>query len=143
MQDQPNQVGAVIDYRAMALAWVSEVDHRPDVEAIAKHLHANESLHLHDDTEGPEPCSYCWLRAAKAVQAIERAGRVIVAAPKGGAVPGERLLTPGEVARALQVDPKTVSRWTLEGKLRSIKLPSGHNRYRESLVHALLNGDAR
>jgi hypothetical protein len=62
------------DYRATALAWVAEPDHRPAVEAIAKHLHANESIHLHDRSEGSEPCSYCWLRAAKAVQAIERGG---------------------------------------------------------------------
>ena len=66
------------DYRAVAMAWVAEPDHRPMVEAAARHLHANESLHLHDVTEGREPCSYCWLRAAKAIQAIERAGQHIV-----------------------------------------------------------------
>lgn len=69
------------DYRAVAMAWVAEPDHRPMVEAIAKHLHYNESLHLHDMVEGREPCSYCWLRAAKAVQAIERAGQHIVPKP--------------------------------------------------------------
>jgi hypothetical protein len=69
------------DYRAVAMAWVAEPDHRPMVEAAARHLHANESLHLHDNVEGKEPCSYCWLRAAKAVQAIERAGQRIVAKP--------------------------------------------------------------
>lgn len=67
------------DYRATAMAWVAEPDHRPMVEAIAKHLHANESLHEHHHVEHTEPCSYCWLRAAKAVQAIERSGQRIVA----------------------------------------------------------------
>jgi hypothetical protein len=69
------------DYRAVAMAWVAEPDHRPMVEVAARHLHANESLHLHDNVEGKEPCSYCWLRAAKAVQAIECAGQQIVAKP--------------------------------------------------------------
>lgn len=67
-------------YREIAMQCVTD-PHRADVEAIAKHLHANESLHLHDCIEGPEPCSYCWLRAAKAVQAIERTGRAVVSEP--------------------------------------------------------------
>jgi hypothetical protein len=68
------------DYRAVAMAWVAEADHRPMVEAAARHLHANESIHLHDLSGGSEPCSYCWLRAAKAIQAIERSGQHIVKA---------------------------------------------------------------
>jgi outer membrane murein-binding lipoprotein Lpp len=64
------------DYRAIAMQWVTE-PHRADVDAIARHLHYNESLHLHENVESKEPCWYCWLRAAKAVQAIERADRRI------------------------------------------------------------------
>lgn len=71
----------MIDYRATAMAWIAEAEHRPAVEAIAKHLHYNESLHLHDMVERREPCSYCWLRAAKAVQAVEQSGRRIVPKP--------------------------------------------------------------
>lgn len=77
------------DYRAIALAWVAEPDHRPAVEAAAKHLHYNESLHLHD-VDGTEPCSYCWLRAAKTVQAIERDGQRIVPAEMVAGIRADR-----------------------------------------------------
>lgn len=43
---------------------------------------------------------------------------------------GERLLTPGDVATLLGVDPKTVRRWSVEGKLPSGTTPGGHRRYR-------------
>ena len=56
----------------------------------------------------------------------------------------EPLLTPGEVARAFGVDPKTVTRWAQAGKLRSIRTPAitgpGHRRYYEAEVRALLQG---
>lgn len=66
------------DYRAIAMQWVAEPDHRPAVEEAARHLHYNESLHMHEDIDSKEPCGYCWLRAAKAVQAIERDGQRVV-----------------------------------------------------------------
>lgn len=50
----------------------------------------------------------------------------------------EALLTPGEVARAFRVDPKTVNRWATTGKLTSIRTPGGHRRFREDEVRALL-----
>jgi len=50
----------------------------------------------------------------------------------------EKLLKPGEVAAMFRVDPKTVGRWALTGKLSSIKTPGGHRRYRASEVKALL-----
>jgi excisionase family DNA binding protein len=50
----------------------------------------------------------------------------------------ERLLTPGEVALMFRVDPKTVTRWASAGRLRSIRTPGGHRRFRESDVHGLL-----
>ncbi|MFD0885575.1 helix-turn-helix domain-containing protein [Streptosporangium algeriense] len=40
------------------------------------------------------------------------------------------------------VDPKTVNRWALAGRIPSVRTSSGHRRYRETDVTALLNGDA-
>lgn len=54
---------------------------------------------------------------------------------------GDRLLTPGEVAAVFRVDPKTVARWAAGGRIGSIRTPTGHRRYRESEVRALLEGD--
>ncbi|MEV4098146.1 BldC family transcriptional regulator [Streptosporangium saharense] len=51
----------------------------------------------------------------------------------------ERLLTPGEVARIFGVDPKTVNRWALTGRIPSIRTPSGQRRYRENDIATLLN----
>lgn len=48
------------------------------------------------------------------------------------------LLSPGEVADIFHVDPKTVTRWAAAGKIRSIKTPGGHRRFRESDVRALM-----
>jgi excisionase family DNA binding protein len=55
----------------------------------------------------------------------------------------EPVLTPGEVASILRVDPKTVTRWAKEGKLRSVRTPGGHRRYFEADIRALLDGGAR
>jgi excisionase family DNA binding protein len=52
----------------------------------------------------------------------------------------EKLLTPGEIAAILRVNPKTVTRWAQSGKLTSIRTLGGHRRYRESEVRALLAG---
>ena len=56
--------------------------------------------------------------------------------------PEEKLLTSGEVALRFRVDPKTVSRWAVTKKLPSILTPGGHRRFKESVVRALLSGDA-
>ena len=53
-------------------------------------------------------------------------------------VDSERLWTPGEVAKLLRVDPKTVSRWALAGRIFSIRTPGGHHRFRDADVRALL-----
>jgi excisionase family DNA binding protein len=53
--------------------------------------------------------------------------------------PRDRLLTPGEVAKLFRVDPKTVTRWALAGRIPSIRTPGGHRRFRESHIRALLN----
>jgi excisionase family DNA binding protein len=50
----------------------------------------------------------------------------------------EVLLTPAEVASLFRVDPKTVTRWAVSGKLTSIRTLGGHRRYKESEVKALL-----
>lgn len=54
---------------------------------------------------------------------------------------GDRLLTPGEVARLFRVDPKTVTRWGAAGRLPSVRTPGGHRRFRESEVRLLLESD--
>lgn len=50
----------------------------------------------------------------------------------------EGLLTPGEVAALLRVDPKTVTRGASAGRLGSIRTLGGHRRFREAEVQALL-----
>ena len=50
------------------------------------------------------------------------------------------LMTPAEVAQAFHVDPKTVTRWAVAGRLRSVRTPGGHRRYFRAEVEALLLG---
>jgi excisionase family DNA binding protein len=54
--------------------------------------------------------------------------------------PGEKLLTATEVATLFRVDPKTVTRWAVAGRIGCILTPGGQRRYRESEVRALLRG---
>lgn len=51
-----------------------------------------------------------------------------------------RLLTPAEVAALFRVDPRTVTRWAVSGRLHSIRTPGGHRRFPEKDVLALLEG---
>ena len=51
------------------------------------------------------------------------------------------LMTPGEVADAFEVDPRTVWRREDTGELDSIRLPSGVRRYFRAQVEALLRGE--
>ena len=53
----------------------------------------------------------------------------------------EPLLTTAEVAAMFRVDPKTVTRWAKAGKLSFIRTLSGHRRYLEKEVIALLQGE--
>jgi excisionase family DNA binding protein len=53
--------------------------------------------------------------------------------------PDEKLLTPGEVAAMLRVDPKTVLRWSRQKKLSSIRTPGGTRRFSEKQVRGYLN----
>jgi excisionase family DNA binding protein len=54
----------------------------------------------------------------------------------------DRLLTPTEVAALFRVDPKTVTRWATSGRIRSIRTPGGHHRFRESDVREFLRQDS-
>ena len=53
-------------------------------------------------------------------------------------VTDDQLMTPAEVAALFRVDPKTVTRWAVAGKLHSLRTLGGHRRYRSSEVRALL-----
>jgi excisionase family DNA binding protein len=53
-----------------------------------------------------------------------------------------RLLTPGEVAVMFRLDPTTVARWAIDGRLGCIRTLGGHRRFLESEVTALLADDA-
>lgn len=46
----------------------------------------------------------------------------------------DELLLAKEVAKLFGVSPKTVSRWTLDGKLPSIRTPGDQPRYRKSEI---------
>lgn len=51
----------------------------------------------------------------------------------------ESLLTPAEVAALFRVDPKTVTRWAVAGKLAAVRTLGGHRRYRAGEVLDLLH----
>lgn len=48
------------------------------------------------------------------------------------------MMTPSEVAVLFRVDPKTVTRWAIAGKLTWSRTLGGHRRFPESEVRALL-----
>lgn len=50
----------------------------------------------------------------------------------------DALMTPGEVAAVLRVDPKTVTRWAGAEKLGSIRTFGGHRRYRAGDIKQLV-----
>ena len=54
-------------------------------------------------------------------------------------VTSRKLLTPGEVARAFKIHPKSVTRWAIQGRLSYVRTPGGHRRYFEDEVRGLLN----
>lgn len=49
-----------------------------------------------------------------------------------------QLMTPAEVAEALNVAPKTVTRWALENKIRYTRTPGGARRYYVPDVEAIV-----
>lgn len=74
-------------------------------------------------------------------ESIALYGGIVVA---GGPAPVEpretkpdRLLSRAKVAKLVDVDPLTITRWANAGKLTAERTPGGHRRYRESEVRAL------
>ena len=51
---------------------------------------------------------------------------------------GDQLLTTTEVARQFRVNPKTVRRWALAGKITALMTPGGQRRFSANEVRALL-----
>jgi excisionase family DNA binding protein len=54
----------------------------------------------------------------------------------------EELLTSAEVARLFRVDPRTVRKWALDGKLGVRKTLGGHRRYFASEIMAALGHES-
>lgn len=50
------------------------------------------------------------------------------------------LLTRAQAAEILCVDPNTVRRWSRDGKLFAIRMPSGIHKYRREDIEAIVNG---
>jgi excisionase family DNA binding protein len=50
----------------------------------------------------------------------------------------EKLLTSHQTAKLLNVWPNTLRRWEKEGRLKPLRTPGGHRRYKESQVLALI-----
>ncbi len=50
----------------------------------------------------------------------------------------EKMLTSHQVAKLLNVWPHTLRRWEREGKLKPLRTPGGHRRYKESQIMALI-----
>jgi len=50
----------------------------------------------------------------------------------------EKLITPHQAAKLLNVWPHTLRRWENEGKLKPLRTPGGHRRYKESQVMIMM-----
>ena len=55
-------------------------------------------------------------------------------------IEAEPLLTPAEVAELFKVNPLTVTRWAVQGRIGSVRTLGGHTRYKEADVLRLLHG---
>lgn len=55
----------------------------------------------------------------------------------------EKLLTSHQVAKLLNVWPETLRRWEKEGKLKPLRTPGGHRRYKESQIKKLLGEEEK
>jgi excisionase family DNA binding protein len=54
---------------------------------------------------------------------------------KGNAmVDDDELLTPAEVGRIFRVNPKTVTRWAITGKIKAVRTLGGHRRFYRSEI---------
>lgn len=52
------------------------------------------------------------------------------------------LLLPSEVAALFRVDPKTVTRWAVQGRVTALVTPGGRRRFRSEDVRALLQASS-
>ncbi len=53
-------------------------------------------------------------------------------------VDDDELLTPAEVGRLFRVNPKTVTRWAITGKIKAVRTLGGHRRfYRSEIERAI------
>lgn len=52
------------------------------------------------------------------------------------------LLTPAEVGRLFRVNPKTVTRWAITGKIKAVRTLGGHRRFYRSEIERAIH-DAR
>lgn len=55
--------------------------------------------------------------------------------------PPAELMSPREVAKTLRIHTKTLIRWTNTGRIRFVRLPSGHRRYYAEDVRAMIRGE--
>jgi len=53
----------------------------------------------------------------------------------------EKLITPHQAAKLLSVWPHTLRRWENEGKLKPLRTPGGHRRYKESQVMVMMGDE--
>jgi excisionase family DNA binding protein len=50
-------------------------------------------------------------------------------------MPGEQqLLTVTQAAQQLAVSPNTLRKWSMDGRIRTVRLPSGHRRYEPAVI---------
>lgn len=54
----------------------------------------------------------------------------------------DRLLTGDEIAALFRVNRRQPAKWARQGRIKSVRTPGGHHRYRESAVRALLADEA-
>ena len=57
--------------------------------------------------------------------------------------PEEELLTTGEAARMLRVEPPTIARWCRQGKLWCTRTPGGHRRVRKLDMLKIVSGEMK
>lgn len=53
----------------------------------------------------------------------------------------EVLLKPKDAARLLAINPATLTKWAVQGKVRSVKTVGGHRRYPADSIRAAAAGD--
>ena len=110
--------------------WV-DVDHRNDLDACAvTNIEVIDEAGEQSTLVGG-PTAHHWSSSRPSSAATN---------DKSARDPAEYLMTPAEVAQIFRVDPKTVSRWAMSGRVGSVRTPGGHRRFHSVEVAALLAG---